>query len=206
MSRHRRPLFQFSARALLLSIGLFCLFVACITNAVKNEEAAIRLLRSKGCSVTRAWSFDQTDSQISLMVKNGFGSECANRSISIISQDGQATGPDWLTLRSIPYLQLLLVSDSNLTDADMSVIAERRSLVLLHIRGPNSISDRSIVYFARHTKLTTLALLDCNITDNSIDAILSIESLEWVALSGTRISKKGVARLRARRPLLEVVK
>ncbi|HUT08904.1 MAG TPA: hypothetical protein VMY42_00265 [Thermoguttaceae bacterium] len=124
-------------------------------------------------------------------------------------------------------LEVVKISECNLTDADLAPIEEMTSLKslnlfrtrvtdagLVRLKGltnlqclvlsETEITDAGLAHLADLTSLDALDLSNTRITDQGLDHLAGLKNLTWLNLVGTRVTDAGVARLRQQLPGLEI--
>ena len=88
------------------------------------------------------------------------------------------------------------------SDGALAVIPETVTRLAL-VNAP--ITDEGIQHLLRLTILNRLNIAGTQITDDGLVALGGLQNLEWVCVNRTRVTTKGVDRLKATRPGLEVM-
>jgi hypothetical protein len=108
-------------------------------------------------------------------------------------------------LSACQYVKRLDLSGNNrVTDDGMNALGRLCSLEHLCI-AETAVTDRGMGALARLRHLSTLDVSHTAITDDSLIAIEALPELTTLRAVGTRMSARGIARVRDRRPTLRIV-
>jgi len=102
------------------------------------------------------------------------------------------------SLHQLP-LNALFLSDTKVTDAGMTMLAELRSLEVLELNG-TSVGDEGVAQLASLPKLRTLALQKTALTDRGLEHLETVRSLQTLYVGGTKVTAAGVASLQKKLP------
>ena len=108
------------------------------------------------------------------------------------------------TLRSVEdRVAELSLARCAVSDRGLETVGRMRRLLRLDLR-QTAVGDKGIGYLEGLDELRTLNLYGTQVTDACLDRIAELKKLAKVHLLGTRVTDAGVAKLRQRRPDLEV--
>lgn len=106
-------------------------------------------------------------------------------------------------LAQMKSLQILHLSNTLITDASLRSMALLPNLRALSICSTN-ISDAGIEYVSQSPTLRNLAISGCPISDDSVASLVRMTRLESLQLAQTRITRAGIARLKAANRALHI--
>ncbi len=115
-----------------------------------------------------------------------------------ISDEGLAALGDLPALEQV-YLSSTKVSDSGLTE----LIRRYPQIIRLHIAS-TQVTDAGIESLRSLPNLLSLSCFQLPLTDHSIDTLRQLTKLQTAGLTGTKISRQGIDRLRAALPTCKI--
>jgi hypothetical protein len=118
--------------------------------------------------------------------------------VSLVLEETSITGSGLNELSSLRQLQYLYLSKTNITDAGLSHLSAMPKLFELWLEGTN-ITDSGLKEFSSCRQLRKLYLSGTNITDAGVKYLKELP-LEFLDISGTKITQKGFEELGAALP------
>jgi hypothetical protein len=112
--------------------------------------------------------------------------------LQLIKEDAQIKqAMQWVG--KLPYLQILDLSGTTVSDADLAVVSSLSNLNSLHLNG-TGVTDECLRHVVPLRQLQGLHLADTGVTDRSIEQIVNLQSLIHLDLSQTAVAG-GIAQL-----------
>jgi len=108
-----------------------------------------------------------------------------------LSYEYKLTNEGAAALAGLDNLSVLLLNETDLTDAAMQHVGQIKTLT--HLEVPKTIGDEGVAALAGLTELRELNLGYTTLTDKSMPHLLTMPKLETVYLTDTQITAKGLA-------------
>ena len=99
-------------------------------------------------------------------------------------------------LRSLPDVELLNLTGSQLDEDQLQFVAELKTLHVLNL-DMTSVGDRGLAHLADMDSLAVLSLVSTNVTDAGLVHLHGMKQLQQLDLEGTAVTDGGVATLQA---------
>lgn len=107
-------------------------------------------------------------------------------------------------LKNVHGIESLYLSDTQITDASLEVVAGMSELESLYLGNVRGITDSGLAHLVGLVKLKSITLYDTEITDAGIDRLHALRHLEYVNFRGSDATDDGVVRLREALPKCKV--
>jgi hypothetical protein len=129
--------------------------------------------------------------------------------LSLWLRKTQVTGSGLADLKSLEHLKID-TSEGKITDDDLADLSRITSLKSLHITVTDSsqslITNQGLAHLAKLKALESLNIHSCQkVTDAGLSYLEGLACLKRLRLDFSRITKAGIARLKAKIPGLEVI-
>jgi hypothetical protein len=213
--RRPRRFFQFSLRTLLVfvllvSIGMSWLGVK-LDRARRQREAVIAVGRWGGSVAYSDGGGFYTDARFDapgwrwstpMWMRDLLGHDAFRYVISVrLNWNCESALP---LLESFPRMQLLDLTDTDVTDADLRYVRDLTELRTLYLHG-TKVGDDGVVHLRSLEKLRIVSLNGTEVTDAAIEHLCGLAELTYVSLERTQVTPEGVAKLQEALPECEII-
>jgi hypothetical protein len=194
-ARPRRRWLRFSLRTLLVVVTLVAVAVAYWVNGAQRQRRAVAAIQAVGGEV----GYDYTD-------------------VTKPAVDGKLPGPDWLCallgvdyfddvtyvvvpqsagdetvtlLSGLTHLEILHLSETQITDASMAHLAGLTHLEVLHLNGTR-VTNAGLVHLRGLRRLWVLSLDNTGVDDAGLSHLGDLPELFELDLTGTKVTDAGL--------------
>ena len=172
----------------------------------------IALLILLGSAVTAGAADADADKKLEALVKKHFGSverdddQPGKPIVGVdIGSSDELTDADLKVVAQVKSIKYLSVHKTKVTDAGLKELASLTAMTHLHLDG-TKVTDAGLKHLAPFQKLTELHLSKTKVTDESFKELVALKSLETVFLSDTKVTDAGIAKFEKALPKCKVAR
>jgi hypothetical protein len=115
-------------------------------------------------------------------------------SLERLKLTGPTNDADLQTIATLPKLEILNLTQAEITDQGLLVLSDHPMLNFLRIRAPR-VTDAGLANICRIPRLRFLHLIDVPITDAGLKSLATLNRLESFYLDGGNCTEAGLSRL-----------
>ena len=208
---HIRRLFRFSLRTLLVLVTTLSVWFGWHVHSARMQEEAVRAIQDYGGWVRYDFQFPSGSFSYKDFDPNGesgvpkwlldrlgldFFHSVVQVNLNYSEDSGKReenhnpTDEALQHLPKLPSLRVLLLSDTQASDASMRHLAKLMRLERLFMWDVSQVSDAGVEHLRHLSNLSTVHISNSQITDKSVDVLTRCAKIERLSLQGNRFTDR----------------